>query len=73
MHYNFNIYRGRKMFNLNFSAGNDKQAIAGATDLVPNFAKLRWILWYCPPNGRKWRKGIENLSKLPKSSVAAPD
>jgi hypothetical protein len=63
-------YRGRKMFNLNFSARNDKQAIAEATDLVPNFAELRWILWYCPPNGRKWRKGIENL---PKSSVAAPD
>jgi len=31
----FNIYRGRKMFNLNFSARNDKQAIADATDLVP--------------------------------------
>jgi hypothetical protein len=70
MHYNFNIYRGRKLFNLNFSARTDKQAIADATDLVPNFAELRWILWYCPPNGRKWRKGIENL---PKSPVATPD
>jgi hypothetical protein len=70
MHYNFNIYRGRKMFNLNFSARHDKQAIVDATDLVPNFAELRWILWWCPPNGRKWRKGIENL---PKSSFAAPD
>jgi len=26
MHYNFNIYRGRKMFNLNFSARTDEQA-----------------------------------------------
>ena len=31
---------------------------------------FRWILWFCLPNGRKWRKGTENL---PKSSVAAPD
>lgn len=69
-HYNFNIYRGRKMFKLNFSPRTDKQAIADATDLVPNFAEFRWILWHCPPNGRKWRKGIENL---PKSPVAAPD
>jgi hypothetical protein len=61
MHYNFNIYRGRKMFNLNFSARTAKQAIADATDLVPNFAELRWILWYCPAKSRKWRKGIENL------------
>src|SRR6266513_4736826 len=30
MHYNFNIYCGRKMFNLNFSARTDKQAIADA-------------------------------------------
>jgi len=70
MHYNFNIYCGRKMFNLNFSARTDKQAIADATDLVPNFAELRWILCYCPPKRRKWRKGIKNLAK---SSVAAPD
>jgi hypothetical protein len=70
MHYNFNIYRRRKMFNLNFSARTDKQAIADATDLVPNFAERRWQLWYCPPKGRKWRKGIENR---PKSAVATPN
>jgi hypothetical protein len=63
MNYNFNVYRRRKMFNLNFSARNDKQAVADATDLIPNFAKLRWVLWYCPNNGRKWRQGIENLAK----------
>jgi hypothetical protein len=53
MNYNINVYRGRKMFNLNFSARTNKQA----------FAKLRWVLWYCPNNGRKWRKSIENLAK----------
>jgi hypothetical protein len=63
MNYNINVYRGRKMFNLNFSARTNKQAIANATDLIPNFAKLRWVLWYCPNNGRKWRKSIENLAK----------
>jgi hypothetical protein len=63
MYYNFNIYHGRKMFNLNFSARNEKQAIADATDLIPNFAKRRWILLYCPPSGRKWRRGTENLPK----------
>jgi hypothetical protein len=68
MNYNFNVYRGRRIFNLNFSARNDKQAIAYATDLIPNFAKLRWVLWYCRNNGRKWRKGIENPAK---SSSAA--
>ena len=63
MNYNFNVYRGRRVFNLNFAARNDKQAIADAARLIPNFAKLRWVLWYCPDNGRKWRKGIENPAK----------
>jgi hypothetical protein len=61
MFYNFNIYRGRKIFNLNFAARNDKHAIAEASKLVLNFKKLRWVLWYCPPNGRKWREGLRNL------------
>jgi hypothetical protein len=60
MFYNFNVYRGRKIFNLNFAARNDKQAIAEASKLVPNFKNLRWVLWYCPPNGRKWREGLRN-------------
>jgi hypothetical protein len=63
MYYNFNVYRGRKVFNLNFSARNNKQAIADAKALLPNFSKLRWILWSCPPRGRKWRRGIENLPR----------
>jgi hypothetical protein len=63
VNYNFNVYRGRRIFNLNFSARNDKQAIADATNLIPNFAKLRWVLWYCPNKGRKWRRSIENLAK----------
>ena len=63
MNYNFNIYLGRRMFNLNFSARDDKHAIAEATELIQNFFDLRWVLWYCPNNGRKWRKGIENDGK----------
>ena len=63
MNHNFNIYRGRRMFNLNFSARNDKQAVAKAKELIPNVSDLRWVLWYCPPHGRKWRKGIENDPK----------
>jgi hypothetical protein len=63
MNYNFHVYRRRKVFNLNFSARNDKQAISDATGLVADFAKLRWVLWYCPNGGRKWRKGIENPIK----------
>jgi hypothetical protein len=64
MHYNFNIYRGRKVFNLHFSARNHKRAIADATDLVPNFAGLRWTLWYGPPNGPKWRKGHREYPQI---------
>jgi hypothetical protein len=60
MHYNFNVYVGRKMFNVNFAAKNRKQAIRDASKLIPDFAKLHWILWYCPPKGRKWRLGVEN-------------
>jgi hypothetical protein len=63
MNYNFTIRRGRSSFNLNFSARDDKQAIAEAKGLIKNFADLRWVLWYCPPRGRKWRKGIENDAK----------
>jgi hypothetical protein len=48
----YNFYRGRKIFNLNlnFAARNDKHAIAEVSKLVLNFKKLRWVLWYCPPN-----------------------
>jgi hypothetical protein len=34
MYYNFNVYRGRKIFNLNLSARNSKQAIADAAALL---------------------------------------
>jgi len=30
MYYNFNVYLGRKMFNLNFASRSDKQAIEDA-------------------------------------------
>lgn len=73
MNYNFNIYRSRRMFNLNFSARDDEQAIAEATGLIQNFFDLRWVLWYCPNNGRKWRKAFKNDGKtariLPKKLV----
>jgi hypothetical protein len=57
MHYNFNIYRRRKMFNLNFTARTDKQAIAEATDLVPNFAEPSMDTLVLPTEGSQVPKG----------------
>ena len=72
MYFNVNVYRGRKMFNLNFEAGTAKQAIADAAKLIPDFKQLRWVLWSCPPRGRKWTKGPENTPQSrPKSRTKA--
>jgi hypothetical protein len=71
MHYNFNVYHGRKVFNLNFSAKTDKLAIADATAMIPDFMQRRWVLWSCPPHGRKWTRGRENPQRARTSNDAA--
>ena len=71
MHFNFNVYRGRKMFNLNFAAASHTRAIADASTLVPDFRQLHWVLWYCPPGGRKWKRGRENFPQQSGNGQAA--
>jgi hypothetical protein len=70
MYFNFNVYRGRKMFNLNFAAKNPTQAVADASKLVPKFMQLRWVLWSCEPGGRQWKRGRENFSQPSRNDQA---
>jgi hypothetical protein len=60
MHYNFNVYFGRKLFNLNYQAKDDEDAVAQASRLIPKFMDLRWVLWSCPGGDAEWERGIEN-------------
>ena len=57
MHYNFNVYVGRKMFHLNFSARGEKQALAYAKRLVPKFGKLRMGSLVLPAKRKEVAKG----------------
>jgi len=69
MFFNFNVYRGRRMFNLNFAAHHKREALKLAQEYIPNFMQLRWVLWSCRGGQADWKRTGENHPAKRKASI----